>query len=405
MEAKYQAGDADLKPNTFTYNAVINALAKSGEPGAAARAERVLQNMVNRHRSGNDDVKPTTINFNTVLDAWAKSGGGRAAAERAEEILEWMDRLNKNGNHEVRPDTITFNAVLDAWARSGDRMAPRRAEQILDHMDELYRAGNNGVKPDTYTYNTLVSKLSFVISFHVSACFSLTIKFYQINAWAKSGEKGAAGRAEHVLSVMEQRYRDGDNDFKPNTRTHTSVIDAWAKSGEQGAAKRAEQILKGMQNLYEKTRDPDVKPNVHTANAVCNACAFTKIEKDRADALAIAFRVFDWINTKEDMQADAYTYTILLSVCSNLIPRENRATRYAHARSFFESCRQSGYVNDYVLRKLRQTVTEEEYLTLIDYRTDVSSLPRSWTRNARNNNNSSSNRHNNRGGNRNRRRK
>ena len=65
MEAKYLAGDADLKPNTFTYNAVINALAKSGEVGAAARAERVLQNMVNRYRSaGSDDVKPTTINFN-----------------------------------------------------------------------------------------------------------------------------------------------------------------------------------------------------------------------------------------------------------------------------------------------------------------------------------------------------
>ena len=49
---------------------VINALAKSGEPGAAARAERVLQNMVNRHRNGgSDDVKPTTINFNTVCDA------------------------------------------------------------------------------------------------------------------------------------------------------------------------------------------------------------------------------------------------------------------------------------------------------------------------------------------------
>lgn len=91
------------RPNTFTYNAVIQALAKSGEAGAAARAERVLQNMVNRHRNGGgDDVKPTTINFNTVLDAWAKSGGGRASAERAEEILEWMDRLHKSGNPDVR---------------------------------------------------------------------------------------------------------------------------------------------------------------------------------------------------------------------------------------------------------------------------------------------------------------
>jgi hypothetical protein len=198
---------------------------------------------------------------------------------------------------------------------------------------------------------------------------------------------------------MDQRYRDGDNGFKPNTRTHTSVIDAWAKSGEKGAAKRAEQILNGMQNLYEKTRDPDVKPNVHTANAVCNACAFTKIDQDRAEALEIAFRVFDWINTQKDMQADAYTYTILLSVCANLLPREDRATRFAHARAFFESCCQSGYVNDYVLRKLRQTVTEEEYLTLVDYRNDIASLPHAWTRNARVNSSSSANhRHSKRGG-------
>jgi len=106
----YQQQHSDI-PNTHctvTYNAVINALAKSGEPGAAARAERVLHNMVNRLRTnGGQDVKPTTINFNTVLDAWAKSGEGEAAAERAEAILEWMDRLNKAGNYDVKPDTST----------------------------------------------------------------------------------------------------------------------------------------------------------------------------------------------------------------------------------------------------------------------------------------------------------
>jgi hypothetical protein len=69
---------------------------------------------------------------------------------------------------------------------------------------------------------------------------------------------------------MEKRYRDGDGNFKPNTRTFTSVIDAWAKSGEKGAARRAEQILNNMITRFEATADSDVKPNVHTANAVCN---------------------------------------------------------------------------------------------------------------------------------------
>jgi len=359
MEAKYLAGDVALRPNSFTYNAVINALAKSGEPGAAARAERVLQNMVNRHRQGvGDDCKPTTINFNTILDAWAKSGGGRQAAERAEEILEWMDRLHKGGNSDCRPDTISFNAVIDAWARSGDRMAPHRAEQILDHMDELYRAGDKGKKPDVYSYNTL------------------------INAWAKSTDRGSAARAEHVLRVMKQRYMDGDSDFKPNTRTMTSVIDAWAKSGEKGAAKRAEQILDGMIESFEATQDVDTKPNVHTANAVCNACAFTKVDEDRAEALLIAFRVFKWLCSQPDMQPDAYTYTILLSVCSNLLPRDDSRTRFAHAKALFEQCCDGGYVNEYVLRKLRQTVSTEEYIALSGTRgeTTTSNLPEAWTR-------------------------
>lgn len=84
------------------------------------------------------------------------------------------------------------------------------------------------------------------------------------------------------------------------------------------------------------------------------------------------------------MNPDSYTYTILLSVCANLLPREDAAARYAHAKAFFESCRESGYVNDYVLRKLRQTVSEEEYLGLVEYRMDdsASTLPTSWTRNA-----------------------
>lgn len=184
---------------------------------------------------------------------------------------------------------------------------------------------------------------------------------------------------------MEARYRDGDCDFKPNTRTHTSVIDAWAKSGERGSAKRAEQIFNAMHNNYKLTGDPDIKPNVHTANAVCNACAFTKVESDRVEAIQIAFRVFDWIRTQTDMCADAYTYTILLSVLANLLPKDDRNNRYAHARAFFESCRDAGYVNDYVLRKLRQTVTDEEYFALVNYNGDgsASSMPSSWTRNAR----------------------
>jgi hypothetical protein len=289
---------------------------------------------------------------------------------------------------DVTPDTISYNALLDSWARSGERMAPNRAEQIVNHMHELAKAGNNSVRPDTFTYNTL------------------------INCIAKAGERGGGERAEHVLMEMERRYREGNKELKPNTRTYTSVIDALSKSRESGAARRAEHILMSMHMKYQKTGDPDVKPNVHTSNAVCNvraahdatpfvyvsqacfsspcasfvqACAFTKIESDRIEALQIAFRVFDWIRAQPDLQADAYTYTIMLSVCANLLPRDDLRNRYAHAKALFDKCRMEGYVNDFVLRKLRQTVTDEEYFSLVGYHGDgsVESMPSEWTRNTR----------------------
>jgi hypothetical protein len=163
----------------------------------------------------------------------------------------------------------------------------------------------------------------------------------------------------------------------------TSVIDAYAKSGLRGAAARAEDILNNMIADYEANGDPDIQPNVHTANAVCNACAFTKVDEDRPEALQIAFRVFDWLSNQTNMDADSYTYTILLSVVANLLPREDRTSRFSHAKAFFQKCCESGYVNDYVLRKLRQTVSEQEYLALVEYRGasgSAANLPQSWTR-------------------------
>jgi hypothetical protein len=121
-------------------------------------------------------------------------------------------------------------------------------------------------------------------------------------------------------------------------------------------------------------------------NKQIQACAFSKHEEDRNDALQTAFRVFEWLSSQRDMSPDSYTYTILLSVCANLLSREDASLRFEHARAFFERCKDAGYVNDYVLRKLRQTVTESQYLSLVEYRTDstaASGMPASWTRNAR----------------------
>lgn len=61
-------------------------------------------------KQGNADVAPDTISFNAVLDAWARSGD-RNAPRRCEQILDHMDELYRAGNMGVKPDTYTYNST------------------------------------------------------------------------------------------------------------------------------------------------------------------------------------------------------------------------------------------------------------------------------------------------------
>jgi pentatricopeptide repeat protein len=81
-----------------------------------------------------------------------------------------------------------------------------------------------------------------------------------IDAWSKSGYRGAAVRAEQLLDKMEAKYLAGDSDLKPNTYTYNAVISALAKSGETGAAARAERVLQNMVSRQRSGGSDAIKP-------------------------------------------------------------------------------------------------------------------------------------------------
>jgi hypothetical protein len=76
--------------------------------------------MQERHESGYPDVKPDTISFSTVLNAWANSRDPGAAL-RAEAILDRMQEINESGFTRVKPNKISFSSVINAWAKHFDR--------------------------------------------------------------------------------------------------------------------------------------------------------------------------------------------------------------------------------------------------------------------------------------------
>lgn len=98
--------------------------------------------------------------------------------------------------------------------------------------------------------------------------------FPKVDAWAKSGEGGAAAtRAEAILQHMNTLYQKGGHDsLRPTTGIFNAVINAWARSREQIAPMRAEQILEWMDKLH-RNGNLDIQPDKYTFNTVIHAWA------------------------------------------------------------------------------------------------------------------------------------
>jgi pentatricopeptide repeat protein len=94
----------DVAPNERTYTSVLAALARSRHYSSGVRAERMLEDMVQR------GITPSTVHWNAVLDAYAKS-------PRSDKVREarrvWTKMVSRA---EVEPDLVTYHTLLSAAA-------------------------------------------------------------------------------------------------------------------------------------------------------------------------------------------------------------------------------------------------------------------------------------------------
>jgi pentatricopeptide repeat protein len=226
---------ASIKPNSYTYTAVIQAHANSGAIGSPERAEALVERMIDKYQRGDDSVRPTAKTFNAIIHAYGKARN----AERAAAVFNRMERLYESGVTEAKPNAINYNALITAWANCDLPDSAQRAEAILEKMEGMYKKGDKALKPTTVSFNAV------------------------IDAYAKSGEGNAAQKSEELLRHMYVLYEAGNVEAKPNTRSFNSVINAWAKSGDPNAASNAAELLELMEEKYEQG-DTEVRPDVHS---------------------------------------------------------------------------------------------------------------------------------------------
>jgi len=396
------AGGEKTTLDSGVLNAVMHVQSKSGEVGSAAKAESMLNRVL--EGEGPVRVRPNTITFNSVIDAWSKSGE-KDAATRAEEVLYKMQELYKKGYGDVRPDTLSFASVLNAHANSREPKSAEKAEKILKHMQTMYEAGNLRAQPNTI-------------------CFATVIK-----AYSRSREIGAAERAEGILNWMFDVYAAGNLDAKPNTIAFTSVCDAWCKSRQNNAVEKVENLISRMKRLsldgfdvypneytynclistharnndsgkVEKAveilrRMQDEKrpmPNLFTFNAVLNACAFTKGTKsERINALKTAILILEEaLNSSKNGDPVNVTYGAFFQACGSLMKTEDERKKIQKiVEAAFHRCCKDGQIDRKLLGQIRKASSNELYFRLFgDFDVypaiHMKDIPVEWRRNVRN---------------------
>jgi hypothetical protein len=296
MEALYEDDPlGKVQPNVVAYSSLINAIANSGGgQSAALEAEQVLQKMVDLDKSGaNRSAKPNAYTYEAVMLAWAKSNTGIQGAKRAEAILDHITRMYKSGRFEVKPLTMCVNAVLEAWNLcNGGAHAAEHAESILRRMNP--RKGGNeyiDVMPNIQSLNSVIA------------------------AWAYSGAIDAAGRAEGLLTFLNDWNKEfpETEKIRPTVDTYNAIITAHVKSPTVDAARKSEAFLYRLINVGEKEGGEKCLPNAKSFGLVINCWAKSELPNaaERAEQLLdVMEKAYASGNMKAQPNAIVYTSVI-----------------------------------------------------------------------------------------------
>jgi pentatricopeptide repeat protein len=194
----------NLTPNTFTNNLVLTSNARFSPEWQS------LETWALNYLDGQDtSLQPDRQTYNQLLKGYAEIGN----ADKAEKLLHKIIQATTSGSIDnkdaIKANPVWFNLVLKALAR-GQRLGQRssntgdRADQLLSQMYSLHKDGySNRVHPDSSTYNHVLNVHALI---------------------------GNTRRAEALVEELEQAFLTKPDylDLSPDKITFTTLIKTYA---------------------------------------------------------------------------------------------------------------------------------------------------------------------------------
>lgn len=205
LEDRMDAGDASIRLDAASYNAILSGLVRNSRRDAVLVAERIRERMVQREQeTGDCSVVPNTVTYNSLMNILTKARL-TDSAERAEALLNEMHSQYESGAQHLKPTEVSFVTCISAWAKSNNFHKVPRAQAILERMKESYRSGNMDAKPTVLAYNALLNACSFPV--------------------------GGADERAHSVSVVKhslEELQDSDN-IHPDHVTYATALKTFGR--------------------------------------------------------------------------------------------------------------------------------------------------------------------------------
>jgi tetratricopeptide (TPR) repeat protein len=365
---EYTAGNTAAKPDVKTFSSLLNALAKrkSLDPWRDAKhAEAILMRMEELSEVLGADVKPNTFSFNTVLDSFARCKKNKAAPKHAERILQHMLALREAGLENLKPTVISYTTVMNCWVQSLSEETVDRVQQLFDDLKARYvRTGDEDLKPSSQTYNALFgafardTKKADSLDRAMQHFDNLVEQYEQtkdiklrpapmhfsclLSAFSRRGMVDEAEQfLERVLHLC-RGYSVSDGEKLDVSSSFNAVIVAHAKSNQPGAANKAQQALRRMQVLDATSEHVVAPTSVGSYTSVMMAWSLVSDpdEKDLAVAKCeeLLQEMLDRTNGQDNVSAfpNQYTFGTILQV----IARSNHPQKKERAERVFQAMQQ-----------------------------------------------------------------
>lgn len=288
-----------IKPNVVSFTAACNAWARSTQPHAAQRAEKVLHRAIELWRSGDyPDAQPNRFTFNACITAWSRSRE-KNAADNCVRLLNDMNALYEEASRpeDLQPDARCYKCAINAVARSRSPGCADRARSLLNQMETKHDEGPYpDLVPDSLTFGAI------------------------INSYANDrSDQQASEHAAALLQQMESMYQFGIKSCKPTTFVYNAAINCFAKQGGPANAEKAELFLEVMENLSNSVAEDDaIRPDSISYSTVINAQANSGWVDagEKADAIISKMKTLDALGD-ENVSCNAISYTAAIKAHVN----------------------------------------------------------------------------------------